>query len=46
VLGVMEAVTSAVDQQNNRMAQMQAQLAQLTQFSSSTLHRSQKAGYR
>ena len=46
VLGVMEAVTSAVDQQNNRMAQMQAQLAQLTQFSSSTLQRSQKAGYR
>lgn len=46
VLGVLESVTSAVDQQNNQMAQIQAQLAQLTQFSSSTLQRSQKAGYR
>lgn len=46
LMGVVESVTSAVGQQNTKMAQMQAQLAQLTQFASSTLQKSQKAGYR
>lgn len=46
LMGVVESVTSAVGQQNTKIAQMQAQLAQLTQFASSTLQKSQKAGYR
>lgn len=46
VLGIVESVTTAVDQQNRQMAQMQAHLSQLSQFASSTMQRSQKAGYR
>ena len=45
-MSVMESVTNAVASQNGRLSQIEGQMAQLTQFASSTSQRSQKAGYR